>query len=82
VRAVGCVVAGRGCASCRGNMHAHHVRTRGAGGLAKANLVGLCAMHHNQLHSMGAQTFDAYYEVDLRQLATDLEAQWQAATES
>ena len=40
----------------------HHVRTRGAGGGDEPeNLLGLCVLHHRQIHDHGADTFAARY---------------------
>lgn len=58
-------------------MHAHHVKTWGAGGGDRANLVGLCALHHSQFHTMGRHTFANRYNVDLKGIAIVLAARWE-----
>jgi hypothetical protein len=75
VRANGCVIAQGDSSWCWGAIHAHHARTRAAGGSAK-DLVGLCCLHHDEWHHMGAATFRDWYEIDLKAIAADLESRW------
>lgn len=42
-----------------------HVKTRGAGGDDRGNLVPLCREHHREQHQIGIQTFQRKYGVDL-----------------
>ena len=53
---------------CEGKMHAHHVRTRGAGG-GDEQVVALCSTHHGELHNRGVQTFEKKYGVNLTETA-------------
>lgn len=72
-----CAVAGkirpgeRHHLACGGKMHAHHVRTVGAGG-GDNEAVPLCAVHHSQIHTLGWRTFGAAYGVNLPKMAADL----------
>jgi len=63
-----CAVAGSG--GCGGAMHAHHVKTRGAGG-GDEQVVPLCAIHHDEVHK-GRLTFEARHKVNLDQMAAAL----------
>lgn len=50
-------------------IHAHHVKSRGAGG-GDEWCVSLCALHHHEGDSvLGWQTFGKLYGLDLRELA-------------
>lgn len=51
---------------------AHHVKTVGTGGLDKGNLVPLCVDHHEEVHR-GRDTFARKYDIDLEQIAKELE---------
>ena len=54
---------------CRSwSAHPHHIRTRGAGGDDESvNLMGLCTMHHTQIHQIGSETFgNTHPEVELK----------------
>jgi hypothetical protein len=51
--------------ACGGPTHPHHVKTRGAGGVDRQNLVPLCAWHHDLLHQIGRKTFAKRFGVDL-----------------
>jgi hypothetical protein len=73
VRELGCVV---GLSTCDRPIHAHHVKTRGAGGTSK-HLVGLCNWHHYALHATGARTFEQNYRLNLKAIAADLEQRYQ-----
>lgn len=68
IRQLPCAVGGIHCAV---SVHAHHVRSVGAGGSEK-DLVPLCAIHHQELHTTGRWTFFEKYGVDLRVLADRL----------
>lgn len=73
VRAHRCVVRGPRCVAA---VHAHHVRTRSGAGTglkpADAWAVPLCALHHHEVHTMGAHSFEAHYGVELRGAAERL----------
>jgi hypothetical protein len=66
-----CAVSGKPTAVCGGINHAHHVTTRGAGG-GDEQIVPLCAIHHEEGHRSGWETFERRYNVDLAQMAADL----------
>lgn len=53
---------------CSGATHAHHVKTRGAGG-GDDQVVSICAIHHNWIHTQGRHTFEADFFLDLEALA-------------
>jgi len=57
---------------CDGPIEAHHVKTRGAGGLAKNNLIGLCLQHHSEIHGGGVRFFAMAYDIDAKAEATRL----------
>lgn len=56
--------------ACEGIIHAHHVKTRGAGG-GDEWCVSLCARHHRLLHDTGRLEFISRYGVDLYTLARE-----------
>lgn len=57
------------CLSCRKRpCHAHHVKTKGAGGTYR-DLVPLCPKHHMELHNSGRKTFAAGHSVNLTEQA-------------
>ncbi len=45
-------------------LEAAHVRSRGAGGLDRANVVGLCWCHHREQHQIGWPAFEKRYGLD------------------
>lgn len=52
--------------------HAHHVKTKGAGG-DYTNLVPLCPTHHREVHDSGVHTFrDRHPAADLTASAEDV----------
>lgn len=57
---------------CNGTVQAAHVRTRGAGGADRGNLVPLCAKHHGLQHDMGIKSFQAAYGLDMKAIAAKL----------
>jgi hypothetical protein len=60
IRSLPCVVSGkRGVEAC-------HVRSRGAGGCDRENLVPLTPELHREQHRIGIKSFQAKYETDLR----------------
>lgn len=61
---------GPGVLACEGPIHAHHVKTRGAGG-GDEWAVSLCAWHHDRFHANGRETFRQTYGVDLEQMAQE-----------
>ena len=59
-------------------MHVCHVRSRGAGGTDRANLVPMCATHHAEQHIMGIRTFEKRHSVNLKQMAAEYQVRYQA----
>lgn len=48
-------------------VHAHHVKTRGAGGSDKT-CIPLCPLHHQMVHTIGIKTFEKKFELNLEGL--------------
>lgn len=48
--------------------HAHHVKTKGAGG-GDEWCVPLCAQHHSEIHNIGRDTFAKKYGMQLKRAA-------------
>lgn len=65
------------CCACgeTGDIHAHHVVSRGAGGTAD-DLVPMCATCHRHAHDMGRRTFEAEYDIDLAVWAEHYATTW------
>ena len=59
---------------CDGVVEADHVKTRGAGGADRKNLVPLCSHHHRRKHEMGRKSFEAFYALDLAAKALDFDS--------
>ena len=58
------------CVVCRSrNVDPHHVRSRGAGGGDRENIVPLCRLHHDEVGRLGRPSFEAKYRVELRAVA-------------
>lgn len=74
VRGFVCLAAASG--TCIGKIHAHHVRNGTHAGLGLKPhdkwVVPLCARHHDELHTRGADTFEAKYKIDLKKCAEEL----------
>ncbi len=75
-------VHGWPCLVCnRFPVHAHHVKTRGAGG-GDDQCVPLCPDHHvmsgQAIHRLGVKTFEARFGVSLSGLAAELFARFEA----
>ena len=63
------------CATCgAGHTVPHHVRSVGAGGTDRGNLVPLCLKCHNECETGGRDSFEAKHNVDLSILAEEYEA--------
>lgn len=78
VKALGCLVAGRGVDACFGPVDVAHVATGGMGRKADASLtVGLCRGHHCEQHQYGTARFGEKYGVDLVVCAAQVEWRWQ-----
>ena len=57
-----------------------HVRSRGAGGDDRANLVSMCRSMHTQQHAIGIKSFQARWGVDLKAEAAELFERYQRET--
>jgi hypothetical protein len=65
-----------GSIDCKGAVECAHVKTRGAGGKDRGNCVPLCTAHHRQQHDVGIKTFAEWYDLDLADMARELERQY------
>lgn len=72
IRSLPCHLARRG--RCRGVVEACHVKSKGAGGGDRGNLLPLCTAHHREQHDRGIATFAQRYGLDLGQVAGLLDA--------
>ena len=63
VRGQPCVVG----LNCYGRVHAHHVKSKGAGG-KDDQCLSLCAKHHYEYHQIGKKTFAKKYNLDYEYL--------------
>jgi len=74
VRSRPCLLARRssGLDACSGPVQAAHVKSRGAGGGDRGNLIPLCHRHHHDQHQHGIHTFAKRYGLDLTFEATIL----------
>lgn len=55
------------CVACgaepEGGATLHHIKTRGSGGTDEDfNLISLCQIHHNEVHSSGLNSFSKKYK--------------------
>lgn len=56
-----------------------HIKTGGAGRKADASfVVAMCSRHHAFLHSMGRETFERFYSIDLDTEAAITKSRWLA----
>jgi hypothetical protein len=60
-----------------GTIQAAHVRSRGAAGDDRANLVPLCGDHHAEQHRVGTRSFEKKYGVNLKEEAERLWQEYQ-----
>ena len=67
VRELPCCLRGMVFDGCLGMVHAHHVKTKGAFGSDKQT-IPLCAIHHNEFHRSGVNTFARKYGLDYDKL--------------
>lgn len=66
------------CLVCCGRpAEAAHVRSRGAGGDDRGNLVPLCHQHHAEQHRIGIRSFADRYDINLVGTAANLGAVYQ-----
>lgn len=55
-----------------------HVKSRGAGGDDRGNLIPLCRSHHREQHQIGLRSFERKYGVDLMAHAQHLATVYQS----
>ena len=77
IRAKSCLLAG--VKPCLGVTEADHVKTRGAGGADRGNLVPLCTGHHRIKHLWGRKSFEQAFGLDLADIARELERHYDEA---
>lgn len=58
---------------CAGDVEVSHVRSRGAAGDDRGNVVPMCRRHHQQYHDWGRYTFEGRWRIDLKAEAQRLE---------
>lgn len=58
-----------------------HVKSRGAGGGDRENIVPLCLLHHQYQHHIGIRSFERDYHIDLQAEAERLWREYQAEVE-
>lgn len=59
---------------CKRRVEAAHIRSRGAGGDDRGNLIPLCGNHHGEQHAKGIRSFATKYRLDLAAEAQRLDA--------
>lgn len=80
VASLPCVVQ-RPSSPCAGTIENAHVANGGRGRKADADRVApICTAHHQELHQIGQQSFEARYGVDLKVAARITEMRWQIAS--
>lgn len=76
VRGFSCSIENKNDHVCVGRMEAHHVREGSNGGVGlkpdDSTCVPLCGRAHQLGHSIGWQTFETRYQVDLKSIAKRL----------
>ena len=77
IRALPCCVNAWGH-NMWGVIEVAHVKSRGAGGVDRANVVPLCTYHHSEQHALGMRSFEKRYGVNLKAIAHALTAQYEA----
>ncbi len=60
IRSLPCAVSG----GCKGQIAAHHVKTKGAGGKDRGGTIPLCVLHHDEWHFRGRINFQMKYGLD------------------
>jgi len=89
VRAQSCVIrerpeVGAHCVMCRehhvceNRIQACHVRSRGAGGVDRGNVVPMCGNAHHEQHRIGLPAFQQRWGIDLRAEALRLQALYES----
>lgn len=51
---------------CLGSIQVAHVRSRGAAGADRGNVVPLCLGAHHEQHTLGTKSFEARWGIDLK----------------
>ncbi len=67
---------------CSGPVECAHVKARACGGDDRGNTIPLCRGHHRQSHTIGIQTFQRRYGLDMAALAEQLAASYQSPPET
>jgi len=57
---------------CLGPIQACHVKSRGAGGADRGNVVAMCAGAHDEQHHVGIRSFQKRWSVDMETAAHEL----------
>lgn len=78
VHSYGCVVAQEKgpLSGCEGPSEAAHLKSRGAGGGWRENVVPLCRKHHAEQHRHGIKSFDVRHNMDLDLWAAAVFSRW------
>ena len=76
VRELPCCICRRGLGRQLDRTVVHHVVTRGAGGDDVGGVVPICVTHHDEVHRMGAKSFNKKYDVVLKNIATEYASEW------
>lgn len=71
VRGFECALEGKTDRDCFGKLHAHHSRSKGAGG-GDDTCVPLCATHHDYVHTRGQEAVERDTGVRFKKLAEQL----------
>ena len=79
IRGLACILAPRyPLHRCVGAAQVCHVKSRGAGGPDRANIVPMCASAHNDQHSVGIRSFEKFWGISLRTIARQLTEVYEA----
>lgn len=70
IRQLPCLLRGP---ECWGSTEVAHIKSRGAGGSDRGNVVPLCQAHHARQHRMGIVSFAERYKVNLQSEAKRIE---------
>ncbi len=61
---------------CDGPVQVCHVKSRGAGGDDRRNVIAMCAKGHDEQHRIGIRSFEKRWGVDLKAEAEKLDAEY------
>ena len=79
IRALPCLLLGRtGHYRCHGPVQVCHVKSRGAGGPDRQNVVPMCAGAHGEQHCYGIRSFEQRYGLNLKATARQLTEVYEA----